>query len=196
MSRPASASGSVAAWIGNGAAMPALVSAATSGAGTPSEAKVTGPAGLVRGRRAALNSLLSWDVKESLSDCEWPCVQAATSVETIPLDKRGYDRRALMAAPNCVPGHSTARSRQSRPAEERCATCPSRTSYSTVTRRIISSTRRCTDDRYSVDRHRRCQLAAWQSCVRVLPRRERPGPAAHLLPGHRPDRRGQMHLHR
>src|SRR5689334_16634127 len=39
MSRPASASGSVAAWIGNGAVMPAAASAATSGAGTPAPAK-------------------------------------------------------------------------------------------------------------------------------------------------------------
>ena len=40
-SRPASASGRVAAWIGNGVVMPAPASAATTAGGTPREAKVT-----------------------------------------------------------------------------------------------------------------------------------------------------------
>src|ERR1700733_10767435 len=41
MSRPASASGSAAAWIGNGVVMPAPTRAVTIGAGTPRSAKVT-----------------------------------------------------------------------------------------------------------------------------------------------------------
>ena len=45
MSRPASASGSVAAWIGNGAVMPASASVPTRGPGTPSSGKVTSGAG-------------------------------------------------------------------------------------------------------------------------------------------------------
>ena len=40
MSRPDRASGKTAAWMGNGALMPAAVSASVSGAGTPSEVKV------------------------------------------------------------------------------------------------------------------------------------------------------------
>ena len=39
MSRPAMASGNVAAWMGNGAVIPVAASAATSGAGTPAAAK-------------------------------------------------------------------------------------------------------------------------------------------------------------
>src|SRR6185437_851683 len=39
MSRPAMASGSVAAWMGNGVVIPAAARAATSGAGTPAAAK-------------------------------------------------------------------------------------------------------------------------------------------------------------
>src|SRR3954454_23743370 len=41
-SRPASASGMVAAWIGNGSTMPSAASAATRSSGTPSEANGTG----------------------------------------------------------------------------------------------------------------------------------------------------------
>ena len=45
MSRPASESGSVAVWIGNGSVIPARARAATSGFGTPSYEKVIGSAG-------------------------------------------------------------------------------------------------------------------------------------------------------
>ena len=51
MSAPAKASGRTAAWMGKGASMPAAVSTAASGAGTPSDVKVAPCAmfaGLVR----------------------------------------------------------------------------------------------------------------------------------------------------
>src|SRR5262249_47071801 len=75
MSRPAKASGSVAAWIGNGVVIPALASAATSGAGTPREAKVAAGAGGLgvpcRGRAARTGSL-SKAGKEISSVLGWP----------------------------------------------------------------------------------------------------------------------------
>src|ERR1700729_1158300 len=72
MSRPSSASGSVAAWIGNGSVMPACARADTSGAGTPRPAKDGPIRGSAAGRREprspAAEDSMDRTVKIPLSD--------------------------------------------------------------------------------------------------------------------------------
>ena len=71
MSSPASASGSAAAWIGNGVRMPSPASEVTSGPGTPRSANVRAGPGLARsGRRlrACVSSMGSTVIQECLPD--------------------------------------------------------------------------------------------------------------------------------
>ena len=75
MSRPASASGSVAAWIGKGVVMPAVGKRATSGAGTPRDAKLTAQPRLDAVRRprwAALEFSMGRTVKGKSFGLGWP----------------------------------------------------------------------------------------------------------------------------
>src|SRR6266516_4173879 len=77
-SRPASASGSVAAWIGKGVVIPASVSTPATGAGTPRDAKLTAPAAaatvrrLWRPRWAALEFSMGRTVKRMSFGLGWP----------------------------------------------------------------------------------------------------------------------------
>ncbi len=76
-SRPASASGSVAAWIGNGVVIPTSASTLTTGAGTPRDAKLTArAAGMARRPRrprwAALEFSMGRTVKGMSFGLGWP----------------------------------------------------------------------------------------------------------------------------
>src|SRR6266705_3385468 len=59
---------------------------------------------------------------------------------------------------------------------------------------FIAVTRGWADGWTGAERYRRDPAGARQPCLRVLPRRQRPGPAPHRLPGRGPDGRGQVHL--
>src|SRR5271165_1688066 len=108
MSRPASASGSVAAWIGNGAVMPAAASAAKSGAGTPAAAKET--AGAAATARFARRRLPRWaderrsagrTDKSKTSGVGWPRFRRPPHPWKPARSTAAYDRRAVTAAPQC-----------------------------------------------------------------------------------------------
>ena len=77
-SRPASASGSVAAWIGKGVVIPASASTPVTGAGTPRDAKLTAPAAaatvrrLWRPRWAAPEFSMGRTVKRMSFGLGWP----------------------------------------------------------------------------------------------------------------------------
>src|SRR6478672_12727339 len=74
-SRPASASGSVAAWIGKGVVIPTSASTPTTGEGTPRDAKLTAAGAVRRLRRprwAALDSSMGRTVKGKSFGLGWP----------------------------------------------------------------------------------------------------------------------------
>src|SRR5215472_866472 len=105
MSRPASASGSVAAWMGKGVVMPSPSSTATSGAGTPRDANVAaGTAQFSAGRAVKRNRLqgLRWSHSSGgyvdlLGGGRVNC--GATSVETDSLTERPIAPHSLCHRP-------------------------------------------------------------------------------------------------
>ena len=126
MSRPASASGSTAAWIGRGVVMPSSARTATRAAATPRAANVPPGAGrgagcgperrdrVVRGWPAGMltgRSAGRADKKDRLQDSSGRVVEGATSVETISLTERhttGVPSWLRLSAPSApLSGYST-----------------------------------------------------------------------------------------